>query len=127
MIVGTGIDMVEIARVEKTIRRWDRRFLDRIFTKEEQAYCLKRKLSAQHFAARFAAKEAGMKALGTGFSQGIRWRDIEVVRHPGERPAITLYGKSEERAAAMGVVNISLSITHSKTHAQALVIFESVE
>ena len=125
MIVGTGIDIEEIDRIGNVIERRGDHFLNRIFTKGEQAYCLRRKRFAQHFAARFAAKEACMKALGTGFSRGVRYRDIEVVRKPGERPSLHLHGRAKEIAEEMGVVNISLSITHSRHTAQTLVIFEA--
>ena len=125
MISGTGIDIEKINRIERIIERWGHKFLDRIYTKGEQAYCLNRVTSAQSFAARFAAKEACMKALGTGFSQGVRWLDIEVVRLKGHRPEIKLHGRSKEIADSMGIVNISLTITHSDNFAHALVIFET--
>lgn len=125
MITGIGIDIEKIDRIERIIERWGQKFLDRIFTKGEQTYCLKRVTSSQSFAARFAAKEACMKALGTGFSRGVRWLDIEVVRPPGQPPAIKLHGRSKEIADSIGLVNISLTITHSDNFSHALVIFET--
>jgi len=125
MIVGTGIDLTEIARIQQSIDRYGRRFLDRIYTSGEQAYCLKKRKSAESFAARFAAKEAAAKALGTGISRGVTWREIEVVREPGGRPGILFHGRAAERAKRMGVVHTSLSITHTGDTAMASVVVEN--
>jgi holo-[acyl-carrier protein] synthase len=124
MVIGLGTDLIEIARIEDSIRRFGDRFLERIFTAEEVAYCLRKKGSAESFAARFAAKEAGAKALGTGISRGISWREIEVRRQPGQRPTLHWSGRAEEWARRMGVVNTQLSLTHSRTVAMAMVVVE---
>lgn len=125
MIVGTGTDLIEIARIEETIERHGERFLRRVFTEGEIAYCnRKQRTAAESFAARFAAKEAGAKALGTGISQGVSWRELEVRRRPGQRPELELHGRAAERAQRMGVRRISLSLTHSRDMALAVVILE---
>ncbi len=127
MIVGTGIDATEIRRIRDSIERFGSRFLRRVFTAEEQAYCLrKRKKSAESFAARFAAKEACAKALGTGISRGITWLEIEVRRAPGAHPTLCLHGRAAQRAARLGVTHISLSLTHSGSLALASVVLESL-
>lgn len=124
MIVGSGIDLVEIERIQNSVDRFGERFLDRIFTEAEQAYCLRKRNAAESLAARFAAKEAGAKALGTGISQGVGWLEIEVVREPGSRPTLAFRGRAAERAARMGVCNIALSLTHSNSTAMASVVLE---
>lgn len=124
MIVGSGIDLVEIERIQNSMDRFGERFLDRIFTKAEQAYCLRKRNAAESLAARFAAKEAGAKALGTGISQGVNWLEIEVVREPGGRPALVFHGRATERAKRMNVHNIALSLTHSNSTAMASVVLE---
>jgi holo-[acyl-carrier protein] synthase len=125
MVIGLGTDLMEIDRIEESIRRFGDRFLHRIFTAGEIAYCLRKKGAAESFAARFAAKEAGAKALGTGISRGISWTEIEVKRSPGERPTLHWSGRAAERARAMGVVRTELSLTHSRTVAMAVVVIES--
>lgn len=127
MILGVGTDMIEINRIERSIEQFGDRFLHRIFTAEEIAYCqLKKKHAAESFAARFAAKEAGAKALGTGISRGITWKEIEVRRKPGERPTLHFSGRALNRAERMGVTGLSLSLTHSRDHALAVVIAEGL-
>ena len=106
MVLGLGTDLIEIERVEHSIDQFGERFLHRVFTEGEIAFCLKKKQSAESFAARFAAKEAGAKALGTGISRGVSWKEIEVRREPGERPTLHFSGRAEERAQAMGVRNV---------------------
>lgn len=125
MIVGTGIDIAEVPRISESIARFGQRFLRRVFTEEEIRYCDSKANSAERYAARFAAKEAAMKALGTGWNRGVRWRDIEVYRQPGTRPTIKFYGVAAEFAAKLGTKNISLSLTHTPEHAIANVILES--
>jgi holo-[acyl-carrier protein] synthase len=126
MVIGIGTDITEVDRIERSIARFGERFLVRIFSAGEIAYCLQRqRKSAQSFAARFAAKEAGAKALGTGIARGIGWQDLEVVRPPGERPTLRLHGRAQERAKALGVQHIALSLTHTETTALAVVIMES--
>jgi len=123
-ILGTGVDLAEVDRIERSLGLFGSRFQDRIFTAREIAYCERFRNRAERYAARFAAKEAGMKALGTGWRKGIRWQDIEVVRQPGGRPTIVFAGVAAEFASRMGVTNISLSITHTATQAFAQVILE---
>lgn len=125
MVLGVGTDLIEIARVEASILRFGERFFARIFTPGEIAYCQRKKHAAESFAARFAAKEAAAKALGTGISRGIGWKEIEVRRSPGERPTLHLSGRAAERAAAMGVKHLHLSLSHSQQHSIAFVVAES--
>ena len=125
MIVGTGIDIAEVPRIRHSIERFGDRFLRRIFTEGEIRYCDSKANRVERYAARFAAKEAAMKALGTGWSHGVRWRDCEVVRLPGGRPTITFHGKAGEFAARLGVKNAALSLSHTTEQAIAQVILES--
>lgn len=125
MIVGTGIDIAEVPRVRRAIERFGKRFLQRIFTAGEIRYCDLKANRGQHYAARFAAKEAAMKALGTGWNHGVRWRDCEVVRMPGGRPTMTFHGKAGEFAAKLGAKNVALSLSHTEEQAIAQVILES--
>jgi holo-[acyl-carrier protein] synthase len=125
MIVGTGIDIAEVPRIRQSIERFGDRFLQRVFTAEEIRYCDSKANRFERYAARFAAKEATMKALGTGWNHGIRWRDCEVVRLPGGRPTIAFHGKAAEFAAKLGMKNAALSITHTTEQAIAQVILES--
>jgi holo-[acyl-carrier protein] synthase len=124
MIVGSGIDLVEIARIQQSVERYGQRFLDRVFTAAEQAYCLRKRKAAESLAARFAAKEAGAKALGTGISQGVNWLEIEVVREPGGRPTLHFQGRAAQMAARLGAVRAALSITHTEQLAMASVVLE---
>jgi len=125
VIVGLGVDMEEITRVGEAIKRHGRIFLERIFTPAEIAYCERHRDPVERYAGRFAAKEAAMKALGTGWGQGVRWRDIEVARQPGGRPTIIFHGVARERAERLGGRQISLSITHTGNFALAEVILEN--
>ena len=125
MVLGLGTDLMETKRVQESIDRFGERFLQRIYTPGEIAYCTRKKNAAESFAARFAAKEAAAKALGTGISRGISWQEIEVRRQPGERPTLHLSGRAAERAAAMGVRHLQLSLTHSRDVAMAVVIAEN--
>jgi len=125
MIVGSGIDLVEIARIQQSVARFGPRFLDRVFTAPEQAYCLRKRNAAESLAARFAAKEAAAKALGTGISRGVNWLEIEVIREPGGRPSIRFHGRAAEIAGKMEVVHVALSLTHTASLAMANVILES--
>jgi holo-[acyl-carrier protein] synthase len=124
MIIGTGVDIAEVARIRESIERFGDRFLHRIFTDGEIRYCGGKASRFESYAARFAAKEAGMKALGTGWSRGVRWRDIEVVRLKGQRPTIQFHGEAAAIAAKLGTKNIALSITHTSEQALAHVILE---
>src|SRR5262249_1445012 len=125
MIVGTGIDIIEVPRVAESISRFGERFLRRIYTEEEIRYCDSKANRIERYAARFAANEAAMKALGTGWSRGLLWRDIEVYRRPGSRPTIRFHGKAAEIAAGMGAKNVALSLSHTSEQAIASVILES--
>jgi holo-[acyl-carrier protein] synthase len=124
MIIGTGVDIAEVPRIRQSIERYGDRFLHRIFTEGEIRYCEAKATRFESYAARFAAKEAGMKALGTGWSRGVRWRDIEVVRPKGQRPTIQFHGQAAAIAAKLGSKNIALSITHTSEEALAHVILE---
>ena len=125
MIVGIGIDLAEVPRIRAAIERHGRRFIDRIYTPGEIAYVESKANRFERYAARFAAKEAGMKALGTGWRNGIAWRDFEVANLPSGRPTLRLSGKAAEIARKLGVTNIALSITHTAEQAMAMVILES--
>jgi len=125
MIVGTGIDIAEVPRIEATIARFGDRFLRRIFTEDEIRYCESKANRIERYAARFAAKEAAMKAIGTGWNHGVAWRDVEVCRQPGGRPTITFHGKAAGFAAKLGAVHIALSLSHTQEYAIAQVILES--
>jgi len=120
-IIGLGLDTTDIDRISDTIDRYGDRFLQRVFTEGEIAYCARRRVPAIHFAGRFAAKEAAMKALGTGRSRGVLWRDVEVVRLGGP-PQLQLHGGAARRFAAMGGRSSLLTITHSDDLAMAQVL-----
>ncbi len=120
-IIGLGIDATDIPRIAATLERYGERFMNRIFTDGEIAYCRRRRVPAIHFAGRFAAKEAAMKALGTGHSQNVLWRDVEVVRRGGP-PQLHFHGGAARRFAAMGAQSSLLTITHSETLALAQVL-----
>jgi holo-[acyl-carrier protein] synthase len=124
MVLGVGTDLIETRRVRESIDRFGERFLERIFTAGEIAYCTRKKNAAESFAARFAAKEAGAKALGTGISRGVSWKDFEVKREVSGRPTLHLSGRAAELAGAMGVRRVQLSLTHSRELAMAVVVTE---
>jgi holo-[acyl-carrier protein] synthase len=125
-IVGTGIDITEVDRIAASIQRFGQRFLNRVYTAKEIAYCQSKSKhgSAQSFAARFAAKEAAMKAIGTGLRRGVTWHDVEVGREPGGRPTINFNGRAAEIAASLGTRRVALSLTHTDQTAMAQVILE---
>ncbi|MGH9746234.1 MAG: holo-ACP synthase [Candidatus Acidiferrales bacterium] len=127
MIVGLGLDIAEIDRIEAAIVRHGAPIIERLFTAREAAYCETYRNKFERYAGRFAAKEAAMKALGTGWRFGVRWRDIEVVREPSGKPTLHLVGVAKQVADRLGVKNISLTITHSGNLALAEVIFENGE
>ena len=116
---GIGIDVVQISRMREVIGRWEERFLRRIFTEQEIAYCRARRDPVPHFAARFAAKEAGLKALGTGLRFGIHWRELEVMRERGRAPTLVLRGRSHEISRARGGSRMLLALTHDGDYALA--------
>ena len=125
MIVGMGIDVAEVKRIRAVIESQAERFLRRVYTPEEVTYCEQFKNKFERYAGRFAAKEAAMKALGTGWSRGVRWVDVEIVRQRGGRPTIALKGTARKIADNLGVKHIALSITHTAEQAFAQVIFEN--
>jgi holo-[acyl-carrier protein] synthase len=118
-VKGIGIDVVRISRMREVIERWEDRFLQRIFTAGEIAYCRSRRDPIPHFAARFAAKEAGLKALGTGLRLGIRWCELEVQRERGQAPTLVLRGRSREIGRARGGTRMLLALTHDGDYALA--------
>jgi holo-[acyl-carrier protein] synthase len=125
VILGLGVDIAEVARIRAAIERRGERMLRRLFTEGERAYCERAKNKFERYAGRFAAKEAAMKALGTGWRRGVRWVDLEVVRAPGWRPTMTLHGEAKKIAERQGVKHIAMSITHTREQAFAQVVFES--
>ena len=121
-IIGIGIDATDIPRIDQAIRRFGDRFVQRVFTDAEIAYCAGKHHAAPHYAGRFAAKEAAMKALGTGLSRGVTWRDIEVVRGGGP-PRLVLHGAARGHFERLGATSSLLTITHAETLALAQVLF----
>lgn len=125
MIVGLGIDVAEVDRLRDAIERHGVRFIERVFCPSEIAYVDKKVNRYERYAARFAAKEAGMKAIGTGWRRGVRWQDFEVTNLPSGRPTLRLHGVAEKIAQNLGVRNVALSITHTAREGSAIVILES--
>lgn len=125
MIVGTGVDLAEVPRIRASVEKYGRRFVDRVFTPAEIAYVERKANKYERYAARFAAKEAGMKAIGTGWRHGVRWQDFEVANLPSGKPTLRLHGVAAEIAARLNVRAISLSITHTSEVAMAHVILEN--
>ena len=125
MIVGCGVDIIEIARIAESLSRYGDRFRRRVFLPGEIAYCMQKRNAAESFAARFAAKEAAAKALGTGIQAGVGWRDIEVVRASSGRPSLVLHGRAQTVALRLGATRAVVSLTHSKTEAFAQVLLET--
>src|SRR5438105_15590474 len=124
MIVGTGVDLAEVERIRAAIERFGDRFVQRIYTPGEIAYVERKANKYEGYAGRFAAKEAGMKAIGTGWKRGVRWQDFEVANLPSGRPTLRLHGIAAQIAEKMGVKSISLSITHTAELGMAQVILE---
>jgi holo-[acyl-carrier protein] synthase len=124
MIVGTGVDIAEVGRIKAAVERFGERFLKRVFTPAEVRYCMGKLNAAERLAARFAAKEAGMKAIGTGLRHGVTWQDVEVLRLPGQRPILKFSGKAAEFADRLGCKRTHLSLSHTKEQAIAYVILE---
>jgi holo-[acyl-carrier protein] synthase len=125
MIVGTGVDILETSRIEEALQKHGERFAKRVCTLAEIAYCGKFKNQAERLAARFAAKEAAFKALGTGWGEGVRWVDVEITHSPSGKPELILRGRAEEIARRMGVTRTAVSISHSDRYVVAQVIFEA--
>jgi holo-[acyl-carrier protein] synthase len=124
MILGTGVDLAEVARIREAIGRHGDRFVRRIYTSAEIAYVESKANRFERYAGRFAAKEAGMKAIGTGWKRGVRWQDFEVFNLPSGRPTLRLHGEAARIAEKMGVTTVSLSITHTAELGMAHVILE---
>ena len=124
MVIGLGTDLAEVGRIRESVDRFGERFLHRVFTEGERRYCTSKRHSEQNLAARFAAKEAGAKALGTGISRGVGWQDLEVTREPGQPPRLLLHGRARQLADQLGVARISLSLTHTGHSAMAIIILE---
>jgi len=124
MILGTGVDLAEVGRIREAIERYGERFMRRIFTEGEIAYVERKANRFERYAGRFAAKEAGMKAIGTGWKRGVRWQDFEVSNLPSGRPTLRLHGEAARIADKLGVKTISLSITHTADLGMAHVILE---
>ena len=124
MILGTGVDLAEVPRIRASIERYGEKFIRRIYTPAEIAYVERKANKYQRYAARFAAKEAGMKAIGTGWRRGVTWQDFEVANLPSGKPTLLLHGVAADFAGKLGVKNISLSITHTAELGMAHVIFE---
>lgn len=124
MIIGLGIDIAEPARLREAAGRYGRRFLERVFTPKEIAYCERKRNKWERYAARFAAKEAAFKALGTGWKRGVRWLDVEVVNEPSGRPTLQLTGQAKKFATRQRVRRILVSLTHAEEFVLAQVIFE---
>jgi holo-[acyl-carrier protein] synthase len=124
MILGTGVDLAEVPRIRASVERFGRKFVERIYTPREIAYVERKANKYERFAARFAAKEAGMKALGTGWRRGVRWQDFEVTNLPSGRPTLALHGVAREYAEKLGVKQIHVSLTHTAEYGLAYIIFE---
>ena len=124
MILGTGVDLAEVPRIKASIERFGEKFIRRIYTPAEIAYVERKANKFERYAARFAAKEAGMKAIGTGWRHGVTWQDFEVANLPSGKPTLLLHGVAADFAGKLGVKNISLSITHTAELGMAHVILE---
>jgi holo-[acyl-carrier protein] synthase len=124
MIVGTGVDLAEVPRIKASIERFGARFINRIYTPAEIAYVERKANRFERYAARFAAKEAGMKAIGTGWRHGVRWQDFEVANQRSGKPTLLFHGVAARVAGKLGVRNVSLSITHTAELGMAHVILE---
>ena len=124
MIVGSGIDITEVDRIAEAIQRFGSRFLNRVFTENEIRYCESKKNSVERYAARFAAKEAAMKAIGTGLRRGVTWKDVEIGHAPGGKPVLRFSGRAAQFAEALGTKHIALSLTHTSQTAMAMVVLE---
>jgi holo-[acyl-carrier protein] synthase len=124
MIYGIGIDLVKVSRMEGVLQRWEERFRSKVFTPGEVAYCMRKKNPSPSFAARFAAKEAFVKALGIGIRRGVHWRNVEVKRGPLGRPVLSLHGLALEICRKEGIEGFHLSLTHDGDYAGAVVVLE---
>jgi holo-[acyl-carrier protein] synthase len=121
-LVGIGTDITECLRIARMIERHGELFIDRVYTPEEIKYCQSRKQATQHFAGRWAAKEAILKALGTGWRRGISWRDVEIRNEPGGKPVVAVRGGVKDVVEKLGIGEIQVSISHCRSHATALAV-----
>jgi holo-[acyl-carrier protein] synthase len=126
MVVGVGIDVIQNERIRESLQKFGPRFINRIYTEIETSYCNNCVDPAIHFAARFAAKEAAFKALGTGWAAGVKWKDIEVQRLASGKPELHLYGEALVRATEMGATRFHVSLTHDQLVSCAVVLLEGV-
>ncbi len=124
-IIGIGTDIIECLRIAQMIERHGELFINRVFTPHEIQYCQSRKLATQHFAGRWAAKEAILKALGTGWRKGISWRDLEIRNEPGGRPVVALRGGARDVIEQLGITEMLISISHCRSHATAYALAQS--
>ena len=126
-IIGIGTDIIECLRIAQMIERHGELFINRVYTPLEIQYCQSRKQSTQHYAGRWAAKEAILKALGTGWRKGISWRDIEVRNDPGGRPVVAMRGGARDVVERLGITEMLISISHCRSHATAYAVAQGVE
>jgi holo-[acyl-carrier protein] synthase len=126
-IIGIGTDIIECLRIAQMIERHGDLFINRVYTPFEIQYCQSRKLATQHYAARWAGKEAVLKALGTGWRKGISWRDIEIRNDPGGRPTVALRGGVRDVVEQLGIIDMHISLSHCRSHATAYAIAEGAE
>ncbi len=124
MIVGSGVDLAEVPRIRASVERFGAKFVDRIYTPAEIAYVERKANKYERYAARFAAKEAGMKAIGTGWRHGVTWHDFEVANLPSGKPTLRFHGVAAKVAERLGVRNVALSLTHTKEYGLAYVVLE---
>src|SRR5256714_15455882 len=124
-VLGIGVDMVEVERIQHSLDRFGERFMKRVFTEGEIAYCISMKFPARHLAARFAAKEAVSKAFGTGIGKSMGWKDIDVRRKPSGEPYLVLEGGAKKLAEERQVSKLSISLSHTEHHAMAVIVVES--
>jgi holo-[acyl-carrier protein] synthase len=126
-IIGIGTDIIECLRIGQMIERHGELFISRVYTEHEIQYCQSRKQAIQHFAGRWAAKEAILKALGTGWRKGISWRDVEVCNEPGGRPVVALHGGARDVVEQLGITEMLISISHCRSHATAYALAQGIE
>lgn len=126
-IIGIGTDIIECLRIAQMIERHGELFIARVYTPLEIQYCQSRKLATQHFAARWAGKEAVLKALGTGWRKGISWRDIEIRNDPGGRPSVEIRGGAADVVEQLGIIEMHISLSHCRSHATAYAVAEGAE
>ncbi len=126
MIIGIGIDIIEVSRIERLIHLYGKHFLHRIFTEDERKYCSSKHNSSVHYSGKFAGKESVLKALGTGLSKNIRWKDIEIISEKSGQPYVKIYGNARKILQNLGEVKIHISISHTRKHASAITIIEDL-